>query len=49
MLLPRAKDENPDYMEIKGHAGNVIFRHAFAAVVGLLYHTVSSICTGVGI
>ena len=34
VLLPRAKDGNPDYMEIKNQAGNVTFRHTFAAVVG---------------
>lgn len=33
VLLPRAKDDKPDYMEIKDHAGKVILRHNFAAVV----------------
>ena len=33
VLLPRAKDDSPDYFELKDRSGNVTMRHEFAAVV----------------
>ena len=32
VLLPRAKEDNPDYFEIKDQNGNITMRHTFAAV-----------------
>jgi hypothetical protein len=33
VLLPRAKEDNPDYFEIKDQNGNVTMRHKFVTVV----------------
>ena len=38
VLLPRAKDNSPDYMEIKDQNGKVTMKHTFAAVVGSDYN-----------
>ena len=36
VLLPKAKEDNPDYFEIKDQNGNVTMRHTFVAVVSSL-------------
>ena len=33
VLLPRAKDGRPDFMEIRDQKGNIVLKHDFAAVV----------------
>lgn len=33
VLLPQAKDDSPDYMEVKDKNGHAIMKHVFAAQV----------------